>query len=236
MHQNPPPHLSQSTAPTEPLPERSSRNSFYLAVGCLSVIAGLVLGVGGFFGVRAFQDGGGTSIAGGDSDGGGDGAESTPPALDEIPVGPDDAVPFGSTFPIYSTTLEGEVHATATAVDWDATAEILAVNSLTQEPEEGNKYVMLTLEGVYHGGSDYSGYPEAWMGTAYVAEDGTTYGRTFVVTPHYDDVVEQSGVPAGGSFLSELTFEIPAGIEGGGHFVLFDDLQDTEEGAWMAAS
>ena len=238
MHQSPPPHPSHRTALTEPLPARAPRTSFYLTVGCLSVIAGLVLGVGGFFGVRALQHGGGISIAGGGSDGGGDeqGTETTPPTFDEMPVGPEDAVPFGSTFPFHSTTLGADVDVTVTAMDWDATSEILEANSLNAEPEEGNKYVLLTLEGLYHDDSDYPSSLQVWMRAVYIAEDGTEHSRAFVVTPHYDDLLEQRGVTAGGTFLSELAFELPAEVEGGGHFVLLDDIQVTEEGAWMAAS
>lgn len=238
MHQSPPHPPPHRTAPTELLPARAPRTSFFLTVGCLSVIAGLVLGLGGFFGVRALQDWGGTSIAEGGSDGGGDGqgAETTPPTFDEIPVGLEGAVPFGSTFPVHSTTLGADVEVTATAMDWEATSAIREANSLNLEPEEGSRYVMLTVEGVYHGESDYPASVQSWMRVVYIAEDGTEHSRAYVVTPHYDDLLAQSGVDAGGTFLSELAFELPAEIEGGGHFVLLDDLQMTEDGAWMAAS
>lgn len=237
MHQNPPHRPPHRTATTEPLPARAPRTSFYLTVGCLSVIAGLVLGVGGFVGVRAIQDGGGASIAEGDSDGGGeDDAEVTPPVFDEIPVGAEDAVPFGSIFPVHSTTLGADVEVTATAMDWDATSEILEANSLNLVPEEGSKYVMLTLEGVYRGDTDYAAESQMWIRAIYVAEDGTEHRRSFVVTPYFDQVVEQAGVAAGGTFLSVLDFELPEEIESGGHFVLLDDLQGPEDGAWMEAS
>lgn len=243
MHQNPPHRPPQRTAPTEPLPARASRTSFYLTVGCLSVIAGLVLGVGGFFGVRALQDDAGASIAEGDSDGGGedgaggdDGVEATPPVFEEIPAGPADAVPFGSTFPVHSTTLGAEVEVSATAMDWDATPEILEANSLNLEPEEGSKYVMLTIEGVYRGERDHAADSQMWIRAIYVAEDGTEHRRSFVVTPYFDEVVEQAGVAAGGTFLSVLDFQVPEEIESGGHVVLLDDLQGPEEGVWMEAS
>src|SRR5690625_3364493 len=108
----------QQTPPTVPLPDRSAqrrpRTSFYVTVGCLSVIAGLLLGVGGFVGVRALQ-GGGAPLGGGESAG----AAPEPAMLEEAPVGPDSAVPLGSTFPIESTLLEGEVGVTPAAVDWE---------------------------------------------------------------------------------------------------------------------
>ncbi|QNN82397.1 hypothetical protein H3H54_15540 [Brachybacterium sp. Z12] len=99
MHQSPPHLPPHRTAPTEQLPERSPRTSFYMTVGCLSVIVGLLLGVGGFFGVRALQDDG--EATPGQEQGGGGGAveEPEPQVLDETPVGPDAAVPSGSTFP-----------------------------------------------------------------------------------------------------------------------------------------
>lgn len=238
MHQNPPHHPPHGTAPTEPLPQRAPRTTFFLTVGCLSVIAGLVLGVGGFFGVRALQDPSGTTVTAGGSDGGGDGqgAESTPSTFDEIPVGPDEVVPFGSTFPVHSEVLGGDAEVTATAMDWDATPEILDANSLTLEPEEGNRYVMVTFEGTFHGTSDFAPDSTAWVRAIFIADDGTEYGRAFVPTPQYSELVEQSGVVAGGSFRSELAFELPAEIESGGHLVLLDALQSPEDGVWMATS
>src|SRR5699024_2276027 len=92
------------TPPTVPLSDRSAqrppRTSFYVAVGCLSVIAGLVLGVVGFFGVRAVQGGDGPPPT--------DEVTTEPTVLEEAPVGPDSAIPFGSTYPMESDVLEGE--------------------------------------------------------------------------------------------------------------------------------
>ena len=232
MHQ--PPH---PTPPTQPLPQRSSRTPFYVTVGCLSVIAGLVLGVGGFFGVRVLEGGGGTTVVeNGRGDGDGDGAQPTPAALEETPVGPASAVPLGSSFPLRSSAFDADVEVTSAAVDWDASAAIMEANSFNAEPEEGNKYVLLTIEGVHRGSSDVSDTYVSWIRTAYVAEDGTEHERAFAVTPHYSELVEQEGVEAGGAFLSEIPFELPEETEGGGHFVLHHDGQTREEGVWLSAS
>ncbi|MGO1284092.1 MAG: hypothetical protein ACTHXC_08830 [Brachybacterium sp.] len=239
MHQPPSPLPPHRTASTEQLPQRAPRTSFYMAVGCLSVIVGLLLGVGGFFGVRALQDDGGTSLGqegrtGSDEGGEGEGPEVQ--ALDESPVGPDAAVPSGSTFPLHSDALDSEVEVSGITVDWDATTEILETNSFTEEPQEGNKYVLLSMEGVYQGEERHEANGRAWMQASYVAEDGTVHARTFLVTPNSDDLVEWQDVDAGGTFLSEHAFEIPEEIGGGGHFVLHESGQDLAEGIWIIAS
>lgn len=232
MHQTPPADPRSATADTEPVPPHRPRTSFYLTVGCLSVIAGLVLGVGGFFGVRAIQGDGGGSTAGEERT---DGSEGEPTVLDETPAGPDAAVPFGSTFPMHSQTLEGDVDVTFVEMNWDATEEIAAANSLNDPPGEGNRYLMLTVEGVYHG----SGTPDpvlgSWMGATYVTEDGTEYSRVHLVTPNYDDLVERQGAGDGDTFRAEMPFEVPAEIEGGGHLVLHQGTQAVDEGVWVEA-
>lgn len=228
------------TPPTVPLPDRSAmrrpRTSFYAAVGCLSVIAGLLLGVGGFFGVRALQDGGGATVAEGE---GGEGTPTTkgPTVLDETPVGSDSAVPLGSTFPIDSSALEGEVEVTLAAVDWDATAEMHEANSYNEEPQAGTKYILLSVDGVYLGDGYEGSSGSTWVDVAYVAEDGTGYERAFLVMPGYEDLLGQKGVAADGSFFSQYCFEVPADLEPGGHFV-FDDYVPggVNAGAWAEAA
>lgn len=263
------------TPPTAPLPDpdatrvvrpRRPRTTFYVTVGCLSVIAGLVLGVGGFVGVRTLQ-GEGAPLAGGEagepagdvpggaSPGGADpeevtsgsagpgdpaletGGVTTPEGsatvLEETPVGPEAAVPFGSTIPLRSSHLEGEIEVTFTAMDWDATAEMLETNSLTEEPAEGSKYALLSLEGVYHGEGAVDWAP-SWIRASYVAQDGTEHPRVYRVTPRFDELIEQAGASPGEAFLAELPFEIPEHLDGGGHVVLRDTGQALEEGAWVA--
>ena len=232
MHPTPPTVPRQVTADTEPLPPRRPRTSFYTIVGCLSVIAGLVLGVGGFFGVRALQDDGGTPTTGEET-----GESTTPeedaPVLDETPVGPDAAVPLGSTFPIHSTALDGEVEVTVTDVDWDATEEILEANTSNSEPLEGHKLILVTVEGVYLG----DGFPEwqasSWMDARYVEEGGAENAHVFRITPRYDQLLPQKGVAEDGSFLAEFVFAVPADLEPGGHIVLGDEVEDVGSGAWV---
>ena len=225
----------QQTPPTVPLPDRSAkrrpRTSFYVTVGCLSVIAGLLLGVGGFVGVRALQ-GGGAPLGGGESAG----AAPEPAMLEEAPVGPDSAVPLGSTFPIESTLLEGEVGVTPAAVDWDATDAIHEANAYNETPEAGNKYILLTVEGVYHGDGFEEWRAGSWLDVVYVAEDGTRYDRAFRVTPRHEELIGQKGVDEDGGFLSEYCFEVPADLEAGGHFVLDEYVIDIDSGSWIEAA
>ncbi|MDN5820479.1 MAG: hypothetical protein L0H39_03220, partial [Brachybacterium sp.] len=169
-----------------------------------------------------------------------EGTEGTPPAeeptvLDETPVGPDSAVPLGSTFPIRSTVLGGEVEVTVTAVDWDATEELHEANSFNEEPREGNRYLLLTVEGVYLGDGFDSVGAGNWIVVVYVAEDGTEYERSYRVTPHHDELIGQKGVDEDGGFLAEFCFEVPEGLEAGGHFVLDDGIRDVDAGAWVEA-
>src|SRR5699024_7848882 len=224
------------TPPTVPLPDPSAqrrpRTSFYAAVGCLSVIAGLLLGVGGFFGVRALQYEGGAPISGGESTG----PAPEPTVLEKAPVGPDSAVPLGSTFPIESTLLEGQVDVTPTTVDWDATAEIHEANAYNEKPEAGSKYILLTVEGVYHGDGFEEWRAGSWLDVVYVAEDGTRYDRAFRVTPRHEELIGQKGVGEDGGFLSEYCFEVPGDLEAGGHFGLYAYVMDIDSGSSVEAS
>lgn len=220
------------TAPTEPLPRRPPRTRFYATVGCLSVITGLLLGVGGFFGVRALQD-----VEGPIAQGEGTTTPGEPPqSFDEVPVGPDQAVPFGGAFPVRSTLFDGEAEVTSLVVDWDATAEIHEANSFNEVPAEGSKYILLTTEAVYHGADTFPAAGASWTSATYVEEDGTEHPRVWLVTPGYEEVNQQGEITEGGIFLSEFAMEVPVGVEGGGHFVLVGSGQDIEEGVWVQAS
>lgn len=250
------------TAPTQRLPERRPRTGFYAAVGCLSVIAGLLLGVGGFFGVRALQDDGGAPVAGehespasaGESEpaersgsgGEAEGADdepaeqstedAAPPTgepLADIPVGREQAVPFGASFPLQPAKVEAEVEVAVTAVDWDATQEILDANSFTAEPGEGRRYVMFTIEGVHRGETPFDGGYAAWIQCAYVGPEDTIHRQVYVVTPRHDEDIEQVGADPGEEFVSELVIEMSDDVDRGGHFVLIDAGQELEEGAWV---
>ena len=244
------------TAPTQRLPERRPRTGFYAAVGCLSVIAGLLLGVGGFFGVRALQDDGAAPLAGehespasdGDPEpaepGGAaedepaeqsteDAAQPTGEPLADIPVGREQAVPFGTPFPLHPAKVEDEVEVAVTAVDWDATQEILDANSFTAEPGEGRRYVMFTLEGVHHGETPFDGGYAAWIQCAYAGPEDTLHRQVYVVTPRHDEDIEQVGADPGEEFVSELVIEMSDDVDRGGHFVLIDAGQELEEGAWI---
>ena len=244
------------TAPTRRLPETRPRTGFYVAVGCLSVVAGLVLGVGGFFGVRALQDDGAAPLAGehespasdGDPEpaepGGAaedepaeqsteDAAQPTGEPLADIPVGREQAVPFGTPFPLHPAKVEDEVEVAVTAVDWDATQEILDANSFTAEPGEGRRYVMFTIEGVHRGETPFDGGYAAWIQCAYAGPEDTLHRQVYVVTPRHDEDIEQVGADPGEEFVSELVIELSDDVPRGGHLVLFDAGQELEEGTWV---
>lgn len=221
------------TPPTVPLPDRSAQRSsrapFYVTVGCLSVLVGLVLGVGGFFGVRALQGGDGPRPT----------AEETttePTVLETAPVGPDSAIPLGSTFPMESDVLEGAVDVTPATVDWDASAAIHEANTYNEQPEAGSKYILLTVEGVYHGEGFEQWSAGSWLDVVYVAEDGTQYERVYVVTPRYEEGISDAGVAEDGSFLTEYAFEVPQDLQPGGHFVLDQYVMDVNSGSWIEAA
>ena len=224
------------TPPTVPLPDRSAqrrpRTSFYVTVGCLSVIVGLVLGVGGFFGVRALQGGDGPPA----TDGAATEPTPAPTVLDQAPVGPDSTIPLGSTFTMESDVLEGEVDVTPAAVEWDATEAIHAANSFNEQPEAGSKYILLTVEGIYHGDGFEEWSAGSWLDVVYVAEDGTQYDQVSVVTPRFEESISDAGVAEDGSFLSQYAFEVSADLEPGGHFVLDEYAMDINSGAWIDAA
>lgn len=95
---------------------------------------GAVLGVGGFFGIRALQgppSSGEEEVA----------TEQTVPeggeVIAEAPVGPDEAVAHDAVVPFEPTEDSGRVDVRITAVDRDATEEIRETNSLNDEPPRG---------------------------------------------------------------------------------------------------
>lgn len=242
------------TAPTRRLSGRRPRTGFYVTVGCLSVVAGLLLGVGGFFGVRSLSDGGDAPVAGAHE--GTDPADPTEPVgsgegeqaeqstqdaaaptgepLAEIPAGREQAVPFGAVFPLHPATVEGDVEVAVTAVDWDATEEVLDANTFTPTPAEGRRYVMFTLEGVHRGDVPFDGGYSAWIQSAYVGPEGTIHRQVYVVSPRHDEDVEQVGADPGEEFLSELVIDLTDDVGRGGHLVLTDVGQDLEDGVWIA--
>lgn len=215
--------IATAVPPGAATPQPRSRTPFLLAVGCLSVISGLLLGVGGFFGVRALQGEGAPPVA----------EEEAPTTLSEIPAGPEAAVPMGSTMPLRSEALGGEVELTVSEVDWAADEEIQEANALSADADPGMKYILLTMEGTYHGEGVAEPTVMVWIDAAYVDEGGAEHPRSFVPTPGYVEDVEQVAVADGDTIRSEIVFEVPESVEGDGHFVLMDAGQSLTEGAWI---
>ena len=223
----------QPTPPTQPLPEHRPRTSFYVAVAAVSVIAGLLLGVGGFFGIRALQEPpspGEEEVA----------TEQAVPeggeVLAEAPVGPDEAVAHDAVVPFEPTEDSGHVDVRITAVDWDATEEIRETNSLNDEPAEGMKNIMATFEGVHRGEKPFATYGGHWVDVTYVAADGTEHKNGAQVTPLYDEISQKETAVPTDEILSQQAFVVPEEIRGEGHFVLTLRAGDVQEGIWLRAS
>lgn len=205
----------------------SARRPFYLSVGCASVILGLILGVGGFYGVRTLTAGeppGTATTEPGES----------PSTVEFIPVGEGAPVPLGTTFPFASPAeFPGEAEVTLTEVDWDASAVIAETNAYNEPPPEGEKYVMATVDVTYRG--DGTLPTLFWASMVYVDEDGTQYSQDHSVTPLQGEVPVD--VATGESFTDEFTVLLPTDAPEGGYFVLIPDFGvDVDKGAWVAAT
>lgn len=206
---------------------RSSRTSFYVSIGCVAVILGLVLGVGGFFGVRAVTGGDPTQSATTDPGGTGE-------SLESAPAGKGAAVPLGTSFPVVSPDeYVGEVQVAVTEMDWDATAEVAEANEYNDAPGAGEKYMTTTLEATFHGEGTLS--TTFWVSVTYVAEDGTEYGDSYAITPL--DTQLPWEVADGTSFSQQTAFLIPEDAPEGGHIVLTPTSgADLATGTWVTAA
>lgn len=223
----------QPTPPTQPLPERRPRTSFYVAVAAVSVIAGLLLGVGGFFGIRALQ---GPTSSGEEVVATEQSVPEGGEVLAEAPIGPDEAVALDAVVPFEPTEDSGRVDVRTTAVDWEATDELREANSLNDEPAEGNKNIMVTFEGLHRGDRPFTTYGGYWIDVTYVASDGTEHLNGAQVTPLYDEISQQETAVPAAEVLSQQAFEVPEGVQGEGHFVLTHRAGDVQEGIWISAS
>ena len=206
---------------------RSSRTSFYVGIGCVAVILGLVLGVGGFFGVRAVTGGDPTQTATTDPAGTGE-------SLEVAPEGKEAAVPLGTSFPVVSPDeFTGEVQVAVTEMDWDATAEVAEANEYNDAPGAGEKYMTTTLEATFHGEGTLS--TTFWVSVTYVAEDGAEYGNSYAITPLASQLPWE--VSDGTSFSQQTAFLIPQDAPEGGHIVLTPTSGvDLATGTWVTAA
>lgn len=246
----PHPHDMQPTPTTRRLPERRSRTPFYTAVACSSLVLGLLLGVGGYFGVRALEGGpdhptGGataTAGAGGRSGGGGAGeptataVSSAPETLAETPVGKDQAVALGTAVPMRHLAQDIPVEVRISGVDWDATQELHDANTFNEAPGEGKKHVLVSVEGVNRGARPFDASSPYWLTVTHVAEDGTEQGGTSLVTPRYDEISRQTSVEIDGTFLAEYALTVPEDLAPGGYFVLTTSIDDVADGVWVHAA
>lgn len=208
------------TPRSAPLTERAApqrpRYGFFAAVGCLSAIAGLLLGVGGFFAVRALDDG--------------------PTVLEQTPLGPDSSIPLGTTFPMELSCLDIEVELTPSTVDWDAAPELKEANSGNRGPEAGNRLILFTVEGRHPGGAVEGDPDTTCLWVWYVAEDGTEYKQDIMVTPRFTEDLDQGGMAADGTFFTEIVLEVPEQSEAGGHLVIRSGPGEVGGGTWVDAA
>lgn len=254
----PHPHDMQPTPTTRRLPERRSRTPFYTVVACSSLVLGLLLGVGGYFGVRALEGdperptdsasatAGGTAPSdGGSSNGGssngGDGPTETavataPETLAETPVGKDQAVALGTAVPMRHFSQDIPVEIRISGVDWDATQELHDANTFNEAPGEGEKHILVTVEGVNRGARPLDASSPYWLTVTHVAEDGTEHGGTGLVTPRYDEITGQTAVEVDGTFIGEYSLTVPEDLSGSGYFVLTTSIDAVEDGVWVAAA
>lgn len=206
---------------------RSSRTTFFAGIGCVALILGLLLGVGGFFGVRAVTGGDPSETAGTETGGTGE-------SLEAAPVGKEAAVPMGTTFPVVSPDeYIGEVQVAVTEIDWDATTEVAEANTFNDAPGSGEKYMLTTLKAAFHGEGTLS--TAFWVSVTYVAEDGTEYGDSYAITPLQSQLPWE--VADGTDFSQQIAFLIPQDAPEGGHIVLSPVVAaDLEEGTWVTAA
>jgi len=250
-------HFQQPTPTTRRLPERRSRTPFYTVVACSSLVLGLMLGIGGFFGVRAIQgdparptDGttaDGTSTNGGSSsDGesseGGDSGEPTATeiataseTLTEAPTGKGEAVGIGTAVRMEQPLQGIPVDMRISGVDWDATDELHDANTFNEAPKAGEKYVLVTLDGVNRGSRTLDASSAYWLSVSYVAPDGTEYRSASLVTPRYSESSQQKSIDAGDTFFGEYTIPVPEDVDPAGHFVLLSSINAVEDGVWIRA-
>ncbi|GAA1485115.1 hypothetical protein [Brachybacterium fresconis] len=219
-----------SDDPTRMRSGSGSRSPLYLTVGCASVILGLILGVGGFFGVRAVTDEPTDPPGSRTSDSGG----PTTTAVETAPVGRSASLPLRTTFPFVAPDkFPGTAEMALVEVDWDATDELVAFSEFNGEPESGSKYIMVTAEATYRGDGELT--PFDWIGLQYVDADGEQHFRAYLLTEL--DAELPTSVSDGESFREAFVFEVPQGVTEGGHFVVLPDYtHGADEGVWIDAA
>lgn len=250
------------TAETQPLlRQERGRLPFYSAVTCGSLVLALVIGIGGFLGVRGLNAGpSGAPVASDTSpDAPGQQSEPTDPnassgnatdaaavgdgdaaggadrgdEMPEIPTGSEQIQPRGATIAFDAAEAEGYLEVTFGEVTWDADEVIAEANMFNDPPREGHRYLMVDLEATYRGSGTFHAY--VWATFEYVAEDGSVHPHTRLVTPDY--VSGGHGqLRDGDTFSEQIVFEAPDGSAEGGHFVINGFSQPTEDGTWVDAA
>lgn len=218
-----------SDAPTQVRSGSGSRSPFYLTVGCASVILGLILGVGGFFGVRAVTDEPTEPPTTGPSS-----QTTDPEAVETAPIGRNASLPLGTTFPyVAPDKFPGTAEMALTEVDWDATDELVAASEFNEEPESGSKYIMVTAEVTYRGNGKLT--PFDWIGLRYVDADGGEHSRAYLLTELDAEIPDE--VADGESFQEAFVFQVPEEATEGGHFVILPGYtHGLDEGVWVDAA
>lgn len=254
------------TAETQQLPpQERGRLPFYSAVACGSLVLALVIGIGGFLGVRSLSAGpSGPPVASDtrsgtpeqqsspdDPDGGGRGdADASPDHDSDDDAGDNaDADPDGE-MPETPTGSEQAQPQGATIAFDAAEAEgyvEVAFGEVTWDADEviaeANMFNDPPREGhrylMVALEATYRGngtfHAYVWASFEYVAEDGSVHPHTRLVTPNHESG-GHGQIRDGDAFSEEIVFEVPDDTAEGGHFVLNGFSQPTEDGTWVDAA
>lgn len=222
------------TAETQQLPpQERGRLPFYSAVACGSLVLAVVIGIGGFLGVRSLSAGPSDAPVASDTSAGTPAQESDPSGEEpEIPTGSERAQPQGAPVLYDVAEAEGHVEITVGEVTWDADEVIAEANMFNDPPRADHRYLMVALEVTYRGDGAFHAY--VWASFEFVADDGSVHPHTRLVTPNY--VSGGHGQLRDGDTISEeIVFEVPVDTAEGGHVVINGFSQPTEDGTWIEA-
>ncbi|WP_193103700.1 hypothetical protein [Brachybacterium sp. FME24] len=234
-------------------PPRSSgigKGPIFAIIGCVVLVFVLVVGIGGFFVIRA--------LMADESPQGTESSEEAPaeetPAEEETesgaeettepeeestsaeeeaegsPVGLANALPAGSTID-YLGSGGVEVSVTFGEIDWDAEAAVMEANSFNEPAPDGQKYVLVDIAIVNNSEEEFSNF--AWAKIDFVDAEGTVYEDAGQVMPATAAGEDGPAAP-GDSTMAQALFLVPEDLPEGGHFVI-SDFMGPEEGTWVEA-
>lgn len=244
-------------------PPRRGQLRFYSGVACGSLLLALVIGIGGFLGLRQLGGESGpapaaSSTAAGSGDegtqpgqsGGGSPEVGAADGTDEAD-GADDGreADDGTDMPEIPTGAQ-DAQPAGTTVPFDASDSqgylevtfgevvwdadaVIAEANIFNDPAAEDNRYLMVTLEASYRGSG-SFTAYVWAKFEYVAEDGTVHPHRRIVTPNH--VSGGHGqIRDGEDFTEEIVFEVPADAPEGGQFVIADPSAATEEGTWVDA-